>query len=874
MRPRPLAAHSVAAAFLAAAALASTSTFANPFPTALPAAPRQAQAGPLLRAPAPAFRSAAPLAAGDADGVWQEYGLLQVSDAFSSWDAAGNRLLSIGGSPSRVNYALTLAAPVAWQALPPMSEPAQLWGALIAWDASTGLVYFPDYASLQTTIRALDPLTGVITSITAAGPSPIGFPVVLAFDDSNHRLIVIGFSSSLGYYALETWALELDPAPAWTNLAPTGSPALGDYPPYANDPAVFDPVRHRLLLPGPYPGGVTDMWVLSLDGAPQWSVATMTGLPEGRSRSPMVFDPASDRIWTIGSDGDPWSLSPVTLEWTHEPAVGPPPAPRHRAGVAFDPLNHRLIVHGGVTPSGDDTHSDTWALSLDAPRTWTPLVPDAFRPPIRGGASDGFDASRNRLVVFGGSTETGYFRNDTWGLDLGPTPQWERLSTLGGPPPVRYWHSSAWDEAGDRLVVYGGYSGDSQNPLGDLWTLSFAGGMPNWSEIAPAGPAPVNRMLTSFVYDSARDRFLLLFGFDGLNVRQDVWELRLTPAPAWRQLAPAGAPPTARAAAMCVYDPAQDRVLLFGGSTNNELFNDVWALGLGAGDGTWQPLAIPPGPSRRNLGLLRLDTGHNRLLLFGGFGVSHVDELGNTYIEYLNDTWALDLSGAPGWNALAPAGPGPSGRDRTNGTYDRLRDRLVVACGGIEGHNDLFTLTFGDAPTPTLLALASRDVTADRVRLVWAGADPGESATAYRRAEGAAWASLGGLYADGEGLVTLEDRDVSPGAVFEYRLGVTGEAGEMYFGATLVQVPLRALALGSRVASGRVSFSVELPSGEPASLALFDLAGRRVWSTGVGQLGAGTHEVSVTGAALPPALYFARLVQGAARRDARVVVTR
>jgi hypothetical protein len=380
-------------------------------------------------------------------------------------------------------------------------------------------------------------------------------------------------------------------------------------------------------------------------------------------------------------------------------------------------------------------------------------------------------------------------------------------------------------------------------------------------------------MLTSLVYDSTRNRFLLLFGYDGLNVRPDVWELRLTPAPAWRHLTPAGTPPPARAAAMCVYDPAQDRVLVFGGGTNSDYLGDLWELDFGAGDGAWQPLLIPPGPSRRNLGLFRLDTARNRVLLFGGYGVSHVDEHGTTFIEYLDDTWALDLSGTPAWQALAPAGHGPSGRDRANGTYDPFHDRLIVACGGVEGNNDLFSLAFGDEPTPTLLSLASTDVTADRVRLVWAGARPGESVTAYRRAVGSTWESLGGLDADGEGFVRLEDRDVVPGAVFEYRLGVTGETGETYFGATRVEVPLRALSLAARTNGGRVSFSVELPTGEAASLSLFDLAGRRVWSADVGGFGAGRHEVSVQGTALPPALYFARLVQGAARRDTRVVLT-
>jgi len=45
-----------------------------------------------------------------------------------------------------------------------------------------------------------------------------------------------------------------------------------------------------------------------------------------------------------------------------------------------------------------------------------------------------------------------------------------------------------------------------------------------------------------------------------------------------------------------------------------------------------------------------------------------------------------------------------------------------------------------------------------------------------------------------------------------------------------------------------------------------------VWSTPVGQLGAGLHAVEMSGATLQPAIYFARLSQGRATRYARIAV--
>jgi hypothetical protein len=268
-----------------------------------------------------------------------------------------------------------------------------------------------------------------------------------------------------------------------------------------------------------------------------------------------------------------------------------------------------------------------------------------------------------------------------------------------------------------------------------------------------------------------------------------------------------------------------------------------------------------------------MDASHNQLMLFGGFGVSHV-EPNTIYIEYLNDTWALDLGATPTWQQLSPGGLLPQGRDRANGTYDPMSDRLVLTCGGVSGSNDLWTLDFGDQPTPTLIDLAIRDVTIDRVRLVWDGAGPGTRVTAYRREPPAEWTPVASMFADGERHVVLEDHDVRRGATLEYRLGVMTEHGEEYFGATRVEIPLHGLALTAKAANGRASFTVELPSGDPATLALFDVAGRQVWSQAVGSLGPGSHEVSAGDAPLQPGLYFARLTQRQATRVTRVAVVR
>ncbi len=84
-------------------------------------------------------------------------------------------------------------------------------------------------------------------------------------------------------------------------------------------------------------------------------------------------------------------------------------------------------------------------------------------------------------------------------------------------------------------------------------------------------------------------------------------------------------------------------------------------------------------------------------------------------------------------------------------------------------------------------------------------------------------------------------------------------------------VPAFGLATSPRGAGVLLS----LPDAEPATLELFDVAGRRLWSREVGSLGAGEHTVGVgDGARLPVGVYLARLRQGAQAATARIVVIR
>ena len=189
---------------------------------------------------------------------------------------------------------------------------------------------------------------------------------------------------------------------------------------------------------------------------------------------------------------------------------------------------------------------------------------------------------------------------------------WTQLSPAGGPPVTRASHSAVPDTATNRMVIFGGGSGyPVPTMLNDLWVLDSAdglGGTPTWTQLNPPGTIPSARGFHSSVYDPATNRMIVFGGNQAwafcFNVVNDVWVLSnangLGGTPSWQQLTPAGGPPSARYQHSAVYDPANNRMIVFGGdvpcgSGNGEVWILTNANGLG-GTLTWIQLSPIGGP--------------------------------------------------------------------------------------------------------------------------------------------------------------------------------------------------------------------------------------------------------------------------------------
>jgi hypothetical protein len=211
-------------------------------------------------------------------------------------------------------------------------------------------------------------------------------------------------------------------------------------------------------------------------------------------------------VWALNLTGTP--------TWSQLAPSGGPPIPRSRHGAIYDPIRDRMVMFGGSSLIDPYYQSDAWALSLSGSPAWSPLTPAGRAPSRRHGLSVTLDTARDRMLVFGGLSDTPPILNrDTWALSLAGATAWDSLAIAVGPSGRRE-HEGVYDPVRDRLIVFGGYSEATGGgaPSKDTWALSLAGS-PVWTQLSPAG---VFDPLADHaaIYDAALDR-LVSYGGNG-----------------------------------------------------------------------------------------------------------------------------------------------------------------------------------------------------------------------------------------------------------------------------------------------------------------------------------------------------------------------
>lgn len=310
-----------------------------------------------------------------------------------------------------------------------------------------------------------------------------------------------------------------------------------------------------------------------------WRLLEPPTSPPARWDHTLAADETTKRLILFGGRdaggapfGDTWLYDLVDHEWRQIEASGPDP--RFGQAVALDRAKSNLLLFGGQ--SGDIFYNDTWALDI-AEETWSKLdAGDAIAPTPRYGLPGVIDGD-GRFVVSHGFTFEGRF-DDTWSFDLSST-TWTEISPPAGEdrPLKRCLHEMAWDEAGKRLILFGGCSsGFGPCPQGDLWVFDPSGG--DWTQLQPS-TGPSARSNPALAYDKRDRRLILIGGLSDSGYTNDIWSGVLgTEEFTWTLLNPGAGGPSPRASHDLVF--ARADMYLFGGTGDAGPTNELWKLTL------------------------------------------------------------------------------------------------------------------------------------------------------------------------------------------------------------------------------------------------------------------------------------------------------
>ena len=348
------------------------------------------------------------------------------------YDVPRNRMVVFGGNDTTGTVAdplwsLSLGSTPAWTDLGG-HQPPRRWDAATAFDPSRRVMWVHggmgwDVGQLTRSdlwSLSLGSPTGWSQPATSGTPLGKRYGHSAVYDAARDRLVFFGGSDSTTLRN-DVWALTLSGTPAWSQVSPTGTPPGGRL--YHS--AVYDAVNDRMIVFGGSTGSGTqnDVWALSFAPAPAWTQLSPTGtLPPTLWTQSAAMDLGANRMIIFGgqSFGLHNNVYALTLNgspaWTELLPTGVPPAPRQGASMAT--LGTRMLVFGGDTVgSGGTASNDTWLLSLYPTPSWRQLDVGPLAPGPRWGNCAGFDQTSFRFAIFGGA---GIFTEgaDTWILQV------------------------------------------------------------------------------------------------------------------------------------------------------------------------------------------------------------------------------------------------------------------------------------------------------------------------------------------------------------------------------------------------------------------------------------------------------------------------
>jgi hypothetical protein len=260
-----------------------------------------------------------------------------------------------------------------------------------------------------------------------------------------------------------------------------------------------------------------------------------------------------------------------------------------------------------------------------------------------------------------------------------------------------------------RLVFFGGDDGAPVNcnpaphPIGGTWIYDTV--CAGFEEVQTSnGPGPRARGVS--VYDPVNDRMVIFGGryraggSGPYTLYDEVWALDLETL-TWEKIETNGVKPVARFNPAGGYNALTGEMIIFGGTKGTsgmqyDPLADTWALNLETH--TWRQIQSTNNPEPRVLHTATVDSDNNRLFIYGGTA--------SFFAAFFGDLWVMDLATGQ-WEKLHPGGFGaPVGRIWPTITWDRVGERMLLFgghdSGSVGNNNDTWMF---DPPSKTWVNL-------------------------------------------------------------------------------------------------------------------------------------------------------------------------
>jgi len=294
------------------------------------------------------------------------------------------------------------------------------------------------------------------------------------------------------------------------------------------------------------------------------------------------------------------------------------PGPRYGHEMVYDEAREVVVLFGGFGPDGIPK-GDTWLWNGESWR----LAADVGPPPRKWPAA-AYDSHRGVVVLHGGREgegRSGLSLNDTWIWD---GRRWKEIQVEG--PTARDHHRAVYDRARDRVVLFGGWNGDSLE--NDTWEWNGS----RWQQVALTGPSP--RAPFGMAYHESLKTVVIAGGQNLNQAFADMWTWN---GSEWSQLD--SEVPSRRGFHAMVYAPGANSIFVFGGRDGDVLLNDMWGW-----NGIQWVQVSSDGPVRRGIYASAYDRRRSEILIHGSG--DRVD--GEWILDSRTWAWSADS----GWRAV------------------------------------------------------------------------------------------------------------------------------------------------------------------------------------------------------------------------------